>query len=469
MRFAVRRQRRLAAHRLPFRSLAPYQAKMIVRDIPWRAPYAAFSPLDGVPHAHLLHGGDVRESGWSMIVASPARVFRLEDADDVGQWLSEIDDEAKRRHKAPGDDAPFQSGLIGYLGYEALAALEPSLCLPKSPYAFPLAQFGAYNATAIFDRKEQRAFISGVNSVAVEELEAQLGRDTASPIFLPVANSLESNFTREEYIGAITDVIERIRNGDFFQANIAQTLTAIFNKPVSPFAFFRKVAAASDAFFASLLQFEEGAIVSNSPERFFKLGAEGEIIAEPIKGTRPRGRNAIKDEALAKELLADPKDRAENIMIADLVRNDLSKICEDGSIKEDAICELMTLTRVHHLVSRIRGKVRAGMQMRDIFSALFPSGSITGAPKVEAMKTIAEIEGAGRGPYCGAVGYIDDSGGADFAVAIRTMMIDKTRRRISIPVGGGVTQRSDPAAEYKETLTKASAALAALGVSADHL
>lgn len=442
---------------------------MIIRDIPWRAPYAAFSPLDGVPHAHLLHGGDAREGGWSIIVARPAQVFRLEDADDVGQWLTAISDETKRRRRPPGGDAPFQSGLIGYVAYEALAALEPSLRLPKAPYAYPLAQFGAYEATAIFDRREKRAYVSGVNNIAVDELEAQLGRDAAPSIDLPSADVLESNFSSAMYVSAISDVIERIRNGDFFQANIAQTLTATFSEAISPFALFRKVAAASDAFFASLFQFEEGAIVSNSPERFFKLGAGGEIFAEPIKGTRPRGRDAEEDKALAEELCADPKDRAENIMIADLVRNDLSKICEDGSIKEEAICELMTLTRVHHLVSRIRGKIRSDVNLRDIFGALFPCGSITGAPKIEAMKTISEIEGAGRGPYCGAVGYIDDSGGADFAVAIRTMMIDKMRRQVSIPVGGGVTLRSNPAAEYEETLTKASAALTALGVSADQL
>ncbi len=442
---------------------------MIVRDISWRAPYAAFAPLDGEAHAHLLHGGDRREGGWSLIVAAPARVFRLDAPERFEGWFADIGRELNERRIDEGAHAPFRSGLVGYIGYEALVANEPSLSLPESPYPLPLAQFGAYDAAAIFDRRAQRAFITARNAEAADSLEERLGAGAAPPITLPEIAALRSNFSRDRYIAAVSDVIERIGSGDFFQANIAQVLTAEARSPLSPFAFFRKVAATSDAFFAALFQCEEGAIVSNSPERFFRLDPDGVIVAEPIKGTRPRGRGERQDRALADELLADPKDRAENIMIADLMRNDLSRICRDHTVREDVICELMTLSRVHHLVSRISGELRPGLGVADVFRALFPCGSITGAPKIEAMKTIAEIEGVGRGPYCGAVGYIDDSGRADFAVAIRTMMIDESRRRISIPVGGGVTLRSDPASEYEETLVKAAAALSALGLSADDL
>lgn len=439
---------------------------MIVREIPWRPPYAAFAPLSGVAHAHLLHGGDRRDGGWSMIVAAPAQIYRLEEPAFAAAWLEQIENVADARRIQTAGDAPFSSGLIGYVGYEALAALEPSLDLPTSEYALPLAQFGAYDAAAMFDCRARRSFIAARTADAASDLEAMLGNGEAPALLLPDFSNLESNFSRTGYERAVSDVIERIRNGDFFQANIAQTLIAHGAEAMSPLSFFRKVAAASDSFFASLFQFDEGAIVSNSPERFFRIDQNRNIVVEPIKGTRPRGSDPKQDRILAAQLLADPKDRAENIMIADLLRNDLSRICVEHSIKEDAICELMTLSRVHHLVSRISGVVRPVCGISAVFRALFPCGSITGAPKIEAMKTIASIERVGRGPYCGAVGYIDDSGRADFAVAIRTMMIDAERRKVSIPVGGGVTLRSEPAAEYDETLVKASAALSALGLSA---
>ena len=404
-----------------------------------------------------------------MIVADPARLFRLDTPDEAVSWFAEIERYQRSRQHSAGNGAPFCSGLVGYVGYEALSAIEPSLDLPESPYDLPLAQFGAYDAAAIFDRQAQRAFISARSEGAADNLQSRLGTDAAPPVVLPDAAGLYSNFSREAYVGAVAEIIERIRNGDFFQANIAQTLTATMAAPMSSFALFRKIAAVSDAFFAALFQYDDGAIISNSPERFFELTSQGDITAEPVKGTRPRGRDAAEDAKLAADLVADPKDRAENIMIADLMRNDLSRICRDHSIKEDAICELMTLSRVHHLVSRISGNLRPGLGIADVFTALFPCGSITGAPKIEAMKAIAEIEAVGRGPYCGAVGYIDDSGRAEFAVAIRTMMVDASRQRVSIPVGGGVTLRSDPLSEYDETLVKAAAALSALGVSADRL
>ena len=442
---------------------------VFVREIPWRSPYAAFAPLDGVAGAHLLHGGDRRGDGWSIIVAAPADVVVLSNGDADG-WLNEVEriSKARRTHRE-GPSAPFASGLVGYVGYEALAGLEPTLDLPPSPYALPDAQFGVYDAAAVFSRDERRAFVTARSGAAGDKLESLLGSQELTTESVTEWGALSSNFTRDAYVAAVSDVIERIRNGDFFQANIAQTLGARSQAPFSPFALLRRLAGESDAFFAAMFQYTDGVIVSNSPERFFFLDAAGRITSEPIKGTRPRGRDSGEDNALAQGLLADPKDRAENVMIADLVRNDLSRICENHSIREEAICELMTLSRVHHLVSRIAGRLQEESGISDVFRALFPAGSITGAPKIEAMQTIGEKERYGRGPYCGAFGYIDDAGGADFAVAIRTMMIDAERREIAIPVGGGITLRSDPGAEYEETLVKASAALSALGLAVEGL
>ena len=448
---------------------------MIFRETVWRSPHAAFAPLAGLSGAHLLHGGERGDSDWSILVAFPTRMLTLEDG-NAAAWLDKLADMLAARR--PSDDgaspenaapAPFMSGLVGYVGYEALASLEPTLKLPESPYALPAARFGVYDAAALFHREKKKAYIAARDPAAADRLEAALGAAEPEPERLPAFSAPQSNCTRAEYEAAVAEVIERIRNGDFFQANIAQTLTAKASGPFAAFDLFRAIASTSNAFFAACLQYDEGAVVSNSPERFFKLDGRGRLEAEPIKGTRPRGADEDEDRALADALLRNQKDRAENIMIADLMRNDLSRVCADHSIREEAICELMTLTQAHHLVSRISGALREGVGVGAVFRALFPSGSITGAPKIEAMKAISEIERKGRGPYCGAIGYIDDRGLADFSVAIRTMMVDQAGARLSIPVGGGVTLLSDPAAEYEETLVKARAALAAIGQTAEAL
>lgn len=265
----------------------------------------------------------------------------------------------------------------------------------------------------------------------------------------------------------VAAAVERIGAGDFFQANLARWVTVEQAGPIDAYRVFRRLSA-GDAPYGAYLRLPHGAIVSASPERFFcaREGADARLdfVAEPIKGTRRRGATPAEDDALAEELLASAKDRAENVMIADLLRNDLSKICDDGAVREVEICALRSFSAVHHLVSVIAGRARAGVTAVDAFAALFPSGSITGAPKIEAMRAIAALEGSGRGPYCGAIGYFDDGGGADFSVAIRTMIIEEHRAHVA--AGGGVTLRSDPHAEFDETRVKMQALLEALGVLA---
>ena len=439
---------------------------MIVRSLDWRSPIAAFTPLAGMNGAHLFHAGEYNDGGWSVIAAFPADSLEFQ-GDDPERWLAELRKLIAGRavfHDAP---MPFASGLAGYIGYEALAGLEPSLALPPSPYALPAAHFGVYDAVAGFHKATQKAVICARNGEAADRLESALGVEDAREDALPIFENLSSNFTSPAYEQAVVDVIARIRDGDIFQANIAQTLQAQTSVAFSSLSVFARIAEASDAFFSALLQFDQGDIISNSPERFFELSQDGSILTEPIKGTRPRGITNEEDRALADALLEDPKDRAENIMIADLMRNDLSRICADHSVKEAAICDLLTLSRVHHLVSRITGHLSADTDVTDAIAALIPGGSVTGAPKVEAMRIIGEIEKSGRGPYCGVIGYIDDRGGADFSIAIRTMISDRARRKIYIPVGGGVTLRSDPVAEREETIVKARAALSAIGLSTE--
>lgn len=440
---------------------------MILWEIDWRDPLAAFAPLAGEANAHLLHGGDrSRAAEWSIIAASPATVIRAEKG-GADPFLRLDDLLLGRAHPRLDEMAelPFTSGALGFVGYEAARFFEDCLDPPPSPFLLPDLAFGIYNAAALFSRVKRKAYVAGRDEAACRRLRDALGRDDLPRPSAPEFGALSSNFSEAAYRDAVSEAIENILDGDYYQANLSHQLTARAAQTLSPFDLFRRLADGSDAFHGALLQYEEGAVLSNSPERFFRVeqGAyqRPRIIAEPIKGTRPRGRTPEEDRALASDLLADPKDRAENIMIADLLRNDLSRICRDGTIREDAVCALLRLANVHHLVSRISGVLREGVSASDIFAALFPCGSITGAPKIEAMKAIARIEKIGRGPYCGAIGYMDDSGAMDFAVAIRTLIVEG--EKVTMPVGGGVTLRSEPQAEYEETIVKARGALAALG------
>jgi len=363
--------------------------------------------------------------------------------------------------------SPLASGLIGFAGYEAGRFVEPTAAGPCSPYDLPDFSFGAYDAVASFNRQTRRAVVAARSSAAAERLAARLGADDADGRRNGFRSAAaESTFTRDQYYAAVAQVIDRIRGGEIFQANISQRFVMKALDPHDPYGLFCAASGESSGAFGAFMPFGNAAIMSLSPERFFAVkrgeGGRRTIIAEPIKGTRPRGATLDEDARLLADLAADPKDRAENVMIADLTRNDLSRICDEFSIREIAICEAQSHATVHHLVSRIGGELRKGLSAADALAALFPCGSITGAPKVQSMKVIADIEGMGRGPYCGAIGYIDDRGGADFSVAIRIAVADSGV--LNIPVGGGVTLRSEPQTEYEETLAKAQQFFRLLGL-----
>lgn len=436
-------------------------------EFDWRSPLAAFAPLAGRDGAMLFHGGDAAvDARWSFIVAAPTRVVSsaggLTSIDGAPvaatpfEALSELHS-SRRCAGAPECGSPLASGLVGFCGYECGGFSEPSAKGPGSPHRLPDFWFAAYDAVAAFDRFSQRAFLLGRTSDTADRLGSMLGGADLPPPAAAGFDPPASNFSRDAYCGAVSEVIERIRNGDLFQANISQRLQMRSHGPIDAYGLFCAAAPQSSSAFGAVFALGGADVISLSPERFFAVRPDPSgrlaITAEPIKGTRPRGETQEEDARLRADLIADPKDRAENIMIADLIRNDLSKICDDCSIREEAICEAIAYATVHHLVSRISGRLRRGVNAADALGALFPCGSITGAPKVEAMKAIAAVEKTGRGPYCGAIGYIDDGGGADFSVAIRIAVAEDGR--LSIPVGGGVTLRSDPEAEYEETLAKA--------------
>ena len=451
----------------------PDRSEAIIWDLDWRPPCDAFAPLGGLAHAHLLHSCDAAEDGdWSIIVAHPVDVLSTADArvaaEPFAEWRRRVAAKSAWAPRAPVA-FPFISGFVGFVGYETARHIEPSLRLPASPVALPDMAFGYYEAAALFSRKQRRAYIVGRETKACARLRDALGGEGVAVEAPPLFGAVSSNFSAGAYRAAVAEAVENILDGEYYQANLSHRLHVAAVRAFSGYSLFRAMARGSDAGLAALLQYEQGDILSNSPERFFRIDSAAagarRVTTEPIKGTRPRGRTPAEDAALADALVHDKKDRAENVMIADLMRNDLSRICEDRSIREDAICELRSYANVHHLVSRISGVLRRDVSVIDVFEALFPCGSITGAPKLAAMEAIARIEGVGRGPYCGAIGYMDDRGGADFSVAIRTMTTSPDRTKVVAPVGGGITLQSDPYKEYQETIDKSKDNLSAFGVA----
>ena len=274
---------------------------------------------------------------------------------------------------------------------------------------------------------------------------------------VPEFPRVRSTFSRDGYLAAVRAVREHILAGDVFQVNISQRLQLPFED--DPFALHRRLSLRNPAPFSAYLEVGGAAIASASPERFLRVEG-GEVDSSPIKGTIARGRTPAEDLANRKELHASEKDRAENIMIVDLVRNDLSKVCEDHTVEVPRLCEVEEHPAIFHLVSTVKGRLRAGKGPLDLLEAAFPGGSITGAPKLRAMEIIAEIEPTLRGAYTGSIGYIGFDGTMDMNVAIRTFVV---RDGVAyLQAGGGIVADSDPAAEYEETLAKARGLLSAV-------
>jgi para-aminobenzoate synthetase component I len=277
--------------------------------------------------------------------------------------------------------------------------------------------------------------------------------------------SVASNFTRDEYIRAVERIKEHIAAGDIYQANLTQQLTISLDAATTPESIFQRLRRNNPASFAAFIRRREDVVVSASPERFLSVEAAlacaaRRVEAWPIKGTRARGRNAAEDERLRSELQQSEKDRAENVMIVDLMRNDLGRVCRYGSIEVRELFTVQEHPTLFHLVSKVRGYLREDVWAGDLLRAAFPCGSITGAPKLRAMEIIDEVECAPRGLSMGAIGYFSFDGRMDLSVAIRTMTVRSRTARFN--VGGGIVADSDPALEYEESLTKARALLHAL-------
>ncbi|MEE2699344.1 MAG: aminodeoxychorismate synthase component I [Pseudomonadota bacterium] len=410
---------------------------------------------------------------YAYIAVDPYKIITAENTDDP---FAKLEDNLKsicilKDHRLP----PFQGGAIGFFSYELSRHLE-QLPKPKKGLGTSDMMVGLFDTVVAFDTWKRRAWVIAQDVVVDlkksktinpnfprnRHPKAERAELIASRYYeAPPGGSLDwtsvghwkPDLSRAEYEKMVKRVIDYIHAGDIFQANITQRLLAKLPTDLSPFMLYRRLRFLSPAPFGAYLNFEKTAILSASPEQFLHLDHEGLVMTRPIKGTRPRGFNKKQDEVLARELIDSEKDYAENLMIVDLLRNDLSRVCRLGSVAVTELANLESFSNVHHLVSEIRGTLFPNLGPIDLLRATFPGGSITGAPKIRAMEIISQLEPVCRGPYCGVIAWIGFDGAMDSSIVIRTLVIEGDQ--VAAQAGGGIVADSVPVDEFNETMDKA--------------
>jgi para-aminobenzoate synthetase component 1 len=399
---------------------------------------------------------------------------------------------------------PFQGGAAGYLAYDWGRTLERIPACRYDDLALPDVVLGIYDWVVAWDHDEARAWLisTGLPEVSADargwraelraaDVRARLdGLDsgrlptdrssnvgttgdrsflassetdaadrTAAPSYAVVGGwwdprlGVRSAFTHDGYLDAVRRVRDYILAGDIFQVNLSQRFEALLDE--QPWELYLRMRQRNAAPFAAYFDTPHAEVLSASPERFLRVDVEGRVETRPIKGTRPRGIGPEHDGALGRALTESAKDRAENLMIVDLMRNDLSRVCSPGTVRVPELFALERYATVHHLVSTVIGRLAPGHDALDLLGASFPGGSITGAPKVRAMEIIAELEPSQRSVYCGSIGYWSVTGALDTNIAIRTVIAPRGRGQVYFNAGGGIVADSEPEQEYRETLDKA--------------
>jgi len=398
---------------------------------------------------------------------------------------------------------PFQGGAAGYIGYDWGLTLERLPAPRHDDLGMDDVVMAIYDWVIAWDHEAGRAWLisTGLPETSADEKQRRaterativkealrsgawgerrqirrpgpdrvgatdLSNSRTAPSFTveggwwPESLDLRSSFTHAEYLAAVQRVIDYIYAGDIFQANFSQRFETPLNE--APWTLYQRLRTRNAAPFAAYLDFPDAPILSASPERFLRVSAAGHVETRPIKGTRPRGLGPEHDAALGRALTESTKDRAENLMIVDLLRNDLSRVCRPGTVRVPELFALERYATVHHLVSTVVGDLNTGVDALGLLRAAFPGGSITGAPKLRAMEIIAELEPSQRGVYCGSIGYWSLSGELDTSIAIRTATV--RNGRVYFSAGGGIVADSVPEQEYRETLDKARGLIDALAI-----
>lgn len=444
-----------------------------------------------VPVDHLLHSIQDREGAllldsgshgfgfgqYSILVTNPIKeIISYGNTQEVrsGEGIEVFEGDPidflrnelalETRDEVVSNQIPFTGGAVGYFSYDFGRRLKPSTLNVKPDRDSPDYRFGIYDSALVWDHSE-KALYAAVDPISqdsesclnnIKELVDSACNSRSTRPF--EVGEIISNFTRSSYFELVDKLRELIRDGEIYQANLSQQFRASFNG--RGIDLYRKLRESNPAPYAAYLNFGDEKILSSSPERFLKCDS-GIASTRPIKGTRPRGKDLAEENFYKNELALSEKDKAELLMIVDLERNDLGKICRPGSIEVEGLYGQETYASVIHQTASIRGCLAEGRNAIDCIEAMFPGGSITGTPKIRAMEVIDELETVKRGIYTGSIGYIGFDGRADFNIAIRTMRIKNNE--IAFNVGGGVVWDSDPVSEYEETLLKAKAIFQALG------
>ncbi len=448
-----------------------------------------FEPLAQKPHSFFLDSSsEANDSGrYSFFGAFPYTIVHsIEEVEEELCRFSHI----QTQLPSSLTHIPFLGGAVGFISYEAVRQWEYHLGPAKpEPFHIPDILFGFYDTFFVVDHLQNKIFLISLEltSQSLEHFEylqemalalkascegslPPLGKsspewlapDMQEGRFISVEHlskegASHSNITYTDYEKMILKAKEYIRYGEIYQVNLSQCLQMPLSIP--PYEAYKKLRILNPAPFSAYLNFGKGQILCSSPERFLHISSDGFIQTEPIKGTVKRGKTPGEDETLKRFLLSSEKNRAELMMIVDLERNDLGKICQFGSIQVPTLYELRTYATVHHLVSVIQGRLKT-KNLTSIIQACFPGGSITGAPKLRAMQIIDELEPHNRGMYTGSLGYIDYRRQVDLNIAIRTIMHQKGN--VFFPVGGGIVWDSNPTEEYEETLVKGQALISAV-------
>jgi para-aminobenzoate synthetase component 1 len=482
------------------RSVAPAVRLEPLPEVAAARPIDVAEAFRDVPGLALLESARPgRNSRWSYLTADPVAVLGEPAAGGdpfavARRLLARLAPGGPDRHAGAPDAPPFLGGLVGYLAYELGDELERLPAPPPDDQGLSILRLALHDWVIAWDRRTGGAWLAGRSLDGdASRLERRLAEvrarlrpsrrpvDGAAAAGLRTAATAERDFIftssldRPAYEAGVEAVRHRIARGDIYQANLTRRLAAPFDG--DPWPLYRHLRTGDPSLFSAYLDLGGGApdhgsvlgsaparpraILSASPEPFLSVSADGIVATDPIKGTRSRGRSREEDRALARELLASAKDRAENVMIVDVLRNDLGRVCLPGTVRVPRLCRLERTAAVQHLVSTVTGRLAPGRDAFDLLRASFPGGSITGAPKIRAMDVLRGLEPTRRGPYTGALGWIGPDGAMATSILIRTFVADGTR--LTLHVGGGITWRSDPAAEWEETVAKARGPLEAIG------
>jgi anthranilate synthase component 1 len=418
----------------------------------------------------VAHGP--HQARYDILFAFPGESLRLSRHGELsgpafqawtGDFLGALDTcwQREGQQHAPSPELPFSGGWFVYLGYELAAQVEPSLELPSSKEDLPTAVATRIPAAVILDHEAGETVLVAEQADLLPVLEADYhGTAEAAVEDTPLSGQLTED-DPQRYLAGVRRVKDYIVEGDVFQVNLSRAWRGRLAPAQSPAVVYRRLRQHNPAPFAGLAVFEEGAVISSSPERLVKVAGR-HVETRPIAGTRPRRPEPAQDAALQAELLAHPKERAEHIMLIDLERNDLGRVCEPGTVKVDELMVLESYAHVHHIVSNVCGRLRENVTPGQVIRAVFPGGTITGCPKVRCMEIIAELEAEGRGAYTGAMGYLNHDGSMDLNILIRTMVLEG--ERLSLRAGAGIVADSIPDKELEETRAKARGLLLALGL-----